>query len=66
MAFVSDKTGKKEIYVMDYDGHNPVKLPRQFFARDKPHRLEPRRKADRVHRRNEERQERAQSQSLRI
>lgn len=26
IAFVSDRTGKKELYVMDYDGHNPLKL----------------------------------------
>ncbi len=26
IAFVSDKTGKKELYVMDYDGQNPKKL----------------------------------------
>ncbi len=30
VAFVSDKTGKKEIYVMDYDGHNPVKVTSKF------------------------------------
>ena len=26
IAFVSDRTGQKEIYVMDYDGNNPRKL----------------------------------------
>ncbi|MCO5143728.1 MAG: Tol-Pal system beta propeller repeat protein TolB [Oligoflexia bacterium] len=30
IAFVSDKTGKKEIYVMDYDGYNPVKVTSRF------------------------------------
>jgi TolB protein len=30
IAFVSDRTGKKEIYVMDYDGHNPVKVTERF------------------------------------
>jgi len=30
VAFVSDKTGKKEIYVMDYDGHNPIKVTSKF------------------------------------
>jgi TolB protein len=26
IAYVSDKTGKKELYVMDYDGKNPLKV----------------------------------------
>src|SRR5574341_1228489 len=26
IAYVSDKTGRKELYVMDYDGRNPLKL----------------------------------------
>lgn len=30
VAFVSDKTGKKEIYVMDYDGSNPIKVTSRF------------------------------------
>ncbi len=30
VAFVSDRTGKKEIYVMDYDGHNPIKVTQNF------------------------------------
>ncbi len=30
IAFVSDRTGKKEIYVMDYDGFNPIKVTRNF------------------------------------
>jgi TolB protein len=30
IAFVSDKTGKKEIYVMDYDGFNPIKVTSRF------------------------------------
>lgn len=30
IAFVSDKTGKKEIYVMDYDGHKPIKVTSRF------------------------------------
>jgi TolB protein len=30
IAFVSDKTGKKEIYVMDYDGSNQVKVTSKF------------------------------------
>jgi len=30
IAFVSDRTGKKEVYVMDYDGHNPVKVTSRF------------------------------------
>lgn len=30
IAFVSDRTGKKEIYVMDYDGFNPIKLTSRF------------------------------------
>lgn len=30
IAFVSDKTGKKEIYVMDYDGSNPIKVTSRF------------------------------------
>jgi len=30
IAFVSDKTGKKEIYIADYDGHNPIKLTSRF------------------------------------
>lgn len=30
IAFVSDRTGKKEIYIMDYDGNNPVKATSRF------------------------------------
>ncbi len=30
IAFVSDKTGRKEIYLMDYDGHNPIKVTSRF------------------------------------
>jgi TolB protein len=30
IAFVSDRTGKKEIYIMDYDGYNPVKVTSHF------------------------------------
>ncbi len=30
IAFVSDRTGKKEIYVMDYDGSNPIKVTSRF------------------------------------
>lgn len=30
VAFVSDRTGKKEVYLMDYDGHNPIKLTSRF------------------------------------
>jgi TolB protein len=30
IAFVSDKSGRKEIYVMDYDGHNPIQVTRNF------------------------------------
>lgn len=30
IAFVSDKTGKKEVYIMDYDGHNPIKITSRF------------------------------------
>lgn len=30
IAFVSDKTGKKEVYIMDYDGFNPVKITQRF------------------------------------
>jgi TolB protein len=30
VAFVSDRTGKKEIYVMDYDGFNPIKVTSNF------------------------------------
>ncbi len=30
IAFVSDKTGKKEIYVMDYDGSNAIKVTSRF------------------------------------
>lgn len=30
ITFVSDRTGKKEVYVMDYDGHNPVKVTSKF------------------------------------
>jgi TolB protein len=30
IAFVSDRTGKKEIYIMDYDGFNPVKVTSHF------------------------------------
>lgn len=30
IAFVSDKTGKKEVYIMDYDGFNPVKITSRF------------------------------------
>jgi TolB protein len=30
IAFVSDKTGRKEIYVMDYDGFNPIKVTSRF------------------------------------
>ncbi|MGZ3655521.1 MAG: Tol-Pal system beta propeller repeat protein TolB [Bdellovibrionota bacterium] len=30
IAFVSDKTGRKEIYVMDYDGVNPIKVTSRF------------------------------------
>jgi TolB protein len=30
IAFVSDKTGKKEVYLMDYDGFNPVKVTSRF------------------------------------
>jgi TolB protein len=30
IAFVSDKTGKKEIYLMDYDGFNPIKVTSRF------------------------------------
>ena len=30
LAFVSDKTGRKEIYVADYDGFNPVKVTSRF------------------------------------
>ena len=30
IAFVSDKTGKKEVYVMDYDGYNIVKVTSHF------------------------------------
>ncbi len=26
IAYVSDKTGHKELHVMDYDGHNPMKI----------------------------------------
>ncbi len=29
VAFVSDRTGKKEIYVMDYDGHNVIQITRR-------------------------------------
>ena len=30
IAFVSDRTGKKEVYLMDYDGANPVKVTSNF------------------------------------
>lgn len=30
IAFVSDRTGKKEVYVMDYDGENIVKVTSRF------------------------------------
>lgn len=30
IAFVSDRTGKKEVYVMDYDGYNPIKVTKNF------------------------------------
>ncbi len=30
IAFVSDRTGRKEIYVMDYDGYNPIKVTSNF------------------------------------
>jgi TolB protein len=30
IAYVSDKTGKKEIYVTDYDGFNPIKVTSRF------------------------------------
>jgi TolB protein len=30
IAFVSDKTGRKEIYLMDYDGYNPIKVTSRF------------------------------------
>ena len=30
IAFVSDKTGRKEVYLMDYDGYNPIKLTSRF------------------------------------
>lgn len=30
IAFVSDRTGKKEIYLMDYDGQNPIKVTSRF------------------------------------
>jgi TolB protein len=30
IAFVSDRTGRKEIYLMDYDGHNPIKITSRF------------------------------------
>lgn len=30
IAFVSDRTGKKEVYLMDYDGHNPIKVTSRF------------------------------------
>ncbi len=30
IAFVSDKTGRKEVYVMDYDGFNPIKITPHF------------------------------------
>lgn len=30
IAFVSDRTGKKEIYLMDYDGFNPIKITSRF------------------------------------
>lgn len=30
VAFVSDRTGKKEVYLMDYDGHNPIKITSRF------------------------------------
>lgn len=30
LAFVSDKTGRKEIYLMDYDGYNPIKVTSRF------------------------------------
>lgn len=30
IAFVSDRTGKKEIYLMDYDGFNPIKVTSRF------------------------------------
>ncbi|MEE9235345.1 MAG: Tol-Pal system beta propeller repeat protein TolB [Candidatus Acidoferrales bacterium] len=31
IAFVSDRTGSKEIWVMDYDGHNPQRVTRCRF-----------------------------------
>lgn len=30
IAFVSDRTGKKEVYLMDYDGYNPIKITSRF------------------------------------
>lgn len=30
IAFVSDRTGKKEVYIMDYDGFNPIKVTSHF------------------------------------
>jgi len=30
IAFVSDRTGKKEVYLMDYDGYNPIKVTSRF------------------------------------
>jgi TolB protein len=30
IVFVSDRTGKKELYVMDYDGENPIKVTSRF------------------------------------
>ena len=30
IAFVSDRTGKKEVYLMDYDGHNPIKVTANY------------------------------------
>lgn len=30
IAFVSDRTGRKEVYLMDYDGFNPIKITSRF------------------------------------
>jgi TolB protein len=30
IAFVSDRTGKKEVYLMDYDGYGPIKVTSRF------------------------------------
>ena len=30
LAFISDRTGKKELYLSDYDGQNPIKITSRF------------------------------------